>query len=297
MKCLVIGADGQLGSELCRIIPPNELVALTIKDIDVTDQLLTRQVLARHRPEVVINTAAYTAVDAAESHQAAAQLVNETGARNVAEACLAIEAALVQISTDYVFNGDKPPGQAYTEDDRPEPRSFYGKTKLAGEQWVTQTLKKHYIVRSAGLYGIVGSLGKGGRNFVDAIVEKASRHETPRIVADEFASPTYARDLAEKIGQLIRTDQYGLYHIVNRGQCSWYEFGAQVLALIGSEISPRQIGRSELGTKAHRPINSALASVRLKPIGLSELRPWLEALRAYLAEKGYNLPGREGAKQ
>jgi len=297
MKCLLIGADGQLGSELCRIIPPNELVALTIKEIDITDQEQTRQVLAQHRPEMVINTAAYTAVDAAETHQAAARAVNETGVKNVAEACREINAALVQISTDYVFSGAKPPGQAYTEDDQPDPRSYYGKTKLAGEEWVTRILNKYYLVRSAGLYGVVGCLGKGGGNFVEAIIKKAAKNETPTIVDDEFVSPTYSRDLAAKICQLIRVDQYGLYHIVNQGQCSWYAFGAKILELIGSGIKPDRISQRELGSKADRPANSALASVRLKQIGLDELRPWPDALRAYLEEKGYNVLGREGAKR
>lgn len=287
MKYLLIGADGQLGSEFCRLIPKNELVALTIKEIDITDQAQTLRVLAQHQPDVVINTAAYTAVDAAETHQEIARIVNETGAKNVAEACREIDAAMVQISTDYVFSGDLPLGRSYTEDDQPGPRSVYGKTKLAGEEWITKILKKYYIVRSAGLYGVVGCLGKGGDNFVDAIIKKADKNEAPTIVDDEFVSPTYSRDLAEKICQLVRTGQYGLYHIVNRGGSSWYEFGEKILELCGSKIKPDRISQRKLNAPAHRPINSALASVRLKQIGLNEPRSWPEALRAYLIEKGY----------
>jgi dTDP-4-dehydrorhamnose reductase len=297
MKYLVIGADGQLGHDLCRVIPKPELVALTIKEIDVTDRAGTLRVLQQHRPEVVINTAAYTAVDAAETAQELARKVNEIGARNVAAACLAIKAALVQLSTDYVFRGDKPKGSAYTEDDEPDPRSFYGKTKLAGEEAVRKILPEHYIVRSAGLYGLAGCLGKGGGNFVETIIKKAAQNLAPLIVNDEYVTPTYTYDLAEKIYQLVQTRQYGVYHLVNQGQCSWYEFGARVLELIGSGVKPEQISREKFGTGAQRPANSALASVRLKAIGLSELRPWPEALRAYLSEKGYNISRGEGAKR
>jgi dTDP-4-dehydrorhamnose reductase len=285
MKIVIIGADGQLGYDLCRVIPKNEQVSLTIKDLDITNQVQTTDVLKRYQPDVVINTAAYTAVDAAETHQAAARAVNETGAKNVAAACLVLDAALVQISTDYVFSGDKPAGQPYTEEDKPDPRSFYGQTKLAGEEWVKKILTRYFIVRSAGLYGCAGCLGKGGGNFVETIIKKAARKETPVIVNDEFVSPTYTHDLAGAIYQLISTELYGLYHLVNQGQCSWYEFGARILALIGSGIKPDEISRRELRAQANRPVNSALASVKLKQINITELRPWQDALQAYLRER------------
>jgi dTDP-4-dehydrorhamnose reductase len=281
MKIVIIGADGQLGYDLCRIIPRAEQIALTIRDLDITDQERTRRVLQQYRPDVVINTAAYTAVDAAETHQAAAKAVNEAGAKNVAEACLAVNAAMVQLSTDYVFDGTKPVGQPYTEDDIPAPNSVYGQTKLAGEQAVQQILKKYFIVRSAGLYGVAGCLGKGGGNFVETIIAKAQQNTTPRIVNDEFVSPTFTADLARAIYQLVQKPPYGVYHLVNQGECSWYIFGEKILELIGSEIRPVAISRNELGAKANRPVNSVLASSKLPP-----LRPWLEALKAYLAQKG-----------
>jgi len=286
VKIAVIGADGQLGYDLCRVIPQAELIPLTVKELDITDRAKTVQLLKTLRPGAVINTAAYTAVDAAETDQAAAKAVNETGAQNVAEACREIDATMVQISTDYVFDGTKPVGQPYTEDDPPAPNSVYGRTKLAGEEWVKKTLRKYFIVRSAGLYGIAGCLGKGGGNFVEAIIRQADRQEKPLIVDDEYVSPTYTCDLAEKLCQLLKTDRYGLYHLVNQGQCSWYVFGDKVLELLGSELAPERIGRQELGAKANRPANSVLASVKLQAAGLSELRPWPDALKAYLTEKG-----------
>lgn len=286
MKIAVIGADGQLGYDLCRVIPQAELLPLTIKELDITDRAKTVQLLKNLRPDAVLNTAAYTAVDAAETDQAAAKAVNETGAQNVAEACREIDATMVQISTDYVFDGTKPVGQPYTEEDPPAPNSVYGRTKLAGEEWVKKTLRKYFIVRSAGLYGIAGCLGKGGGNFVEAIIRQADRQEKPLIVDDEYVSPTYTWDLAEKLCQLLKTDRYGLYHLANQGQCSWYEFGDKVLELLGSELAPERIGRQALGAKANRPANSVLASVKLRAAGLSELRPWPDALKAYLTEKG-----------
>jgi dTDP-4-dehydrorhamnose reductase len=288
MKILIIGADGQLGTDLCKVIPKGEQIPLTIKDIDITNKDNTFEVIKKHSPDVVINTAAYHRVDDCEDNQDLAFRVNDTGAGNVAEACRAIDAALVHISTDYVFRGDK--NTPYTEEDTPDPQSVYGRSKLAGEQRVQRTLMKYYIVRSAGLYGVAGCLGKGGGNFVETIIKKAEAGKQLLVVSDEYVSPTYTYDLAGKIYQLIRTEKYGLYHIVNHGYCSWYQFADEILMLLRSDVPIVSVTAKDFVNKpeqpkAHRPKYSVLANANLKKIGLDDLRDWQNALQAYLAEK------------
>jgi dTDP-4-dehydrorhamnose reductase len=286
---MIIGADGQLGSDLCRVIPKAEQVPLTVMELDITDQALTQQVIAKYQPAVVINTAAYHKVDDCEDHQDLAFAVNDTGAGHVAEACRAVGAALVYLSTDYVFRGDK--NSPYTEEDVPDPQTVYGRSKLAGEQRIEKILPQHYIVRSAGLYGAAGCLGKGGGNFVETIIKKAKAGEQLLVVSDESVSPTYTYDLADKIYQLVKTEKYGLYHIVNHGYCSWYQFADNILMLLKSDVPIVSVTEKDFVSKpghpkAHRPKYSVLANANLKNIGLDDLRDWQDALRAYLADKG-----------
>lgn len=285
MKIAVIGADGQLGADLCRIIPGQEQIPLTIKEIDITDRERTLKVLQKHSPRIVINTAAYHRVDDCEDHVSEAFTVNSVGVKYLAETCREIDAALVHLSTDYVFDGEK--NEPYVETDAPNPRSVYGVSKLAGEYCVKYLLKKYFIVRSAGLYGTAGCMGKGGGNFVDNIISKARGRQSLMIVDDEFVSPTYTMDLAEKIYELIKTDRYGLYHIVNTGSCSWYEYGKKVFDLLGEKVEIKAVNESDWPNKPRvkRPKYSVLANEGIKKIGLKEMRPWEEALRAYLAEK------------
>ncbi len=289
MKILIIGSDGQLGTDLCKVIPKEEQIPLTIKDIDITNKDNTFEVIKKHLPDVVINTAAYHRVDDCEVHPELAFQVNDSGVGNVAEACQAIDSALVHISTDYVFSGDK--NTPYTEEDTPDPQSVYGRSKLAGEQRVQRTLVKYYIVRSCGLYGLAGCLGKGGGNFVETIIKKAEAGEKLLVVSDEYVSPTYTYDLAGKINQLIRTEKYGLYHIVNHGYCSWYQFADEILMLLKSDVpivsvTAKDFVNKQGQPKAHRPRYSVLENANLKKIVLDDLREWQDALQAYLAEKG-----------
>ena len=283
MRVLIIGADGQLGSDLTGAIPQNEQIALTVKELDITDKEQTLRVIKKHAPQVVINTAAYNRVDDSEDQEATAFAVNATGVKNVALACREVDAALVHFSSDYVFNGEK--NKPYVETDTPDPRSVYGISKLAGEFCVKYILKKYFIVRSAGLYGAAGCLGKGGGNFVDNMIRLADKQPDLRVVDDEIVSPTYTRDLAGKIAQLIRTEHYGLYHIVNHGCCSWYDFTVKIFELLGRKVAVKPVPSSEFPTRAQRPRYSALENARLRTLGMVDLRPWAEALRAYLEEK------------
>jgi dTDP-4-dehydrorhamnose reductase len=285
VKILIIGADGQLGTDLCKVIPKNEQVPLTIQDIDITDKDKTLAVVRQHSPAIVINTAAYNNVDQAEIDKEQAYAVNALGVKNVAEACQEVGAVLVQISTDYVFDGKKK--APYVETDAPEPLSVYAKSKLAGEKYVQETLDKHFIVRTTGLYGVAGCLGKGGTNFVESMLKRADSQPELRVVADEIVSPTYALDLAVKMDQLIRTGQFGLYHIVNHGQCSWYEFTCKIFELLGRQVSIKKVTSAEFKARAERPRYSVLQNANLAKLGLDDLRPWQQALAAYLNEKKY----------
>ena len=285
MKIMIIGADGQLGTDLCQVIPREEQIPLTIKEIDVTDRGQVNAVVTKYRPDTVINTAGYSRVDDAEDHETPAFAVNALGVKYLADACRESGAALVQLSTDYVFNGEK--NGPYVETDRPEPRSVYGISKLAGEYCVEYSLKKYFIVRSAGLYGTAGCLGKGGGNFVENMIKRAAGRPELNVVTDEIVSPTYTFDLAAKLYQLVQTGRFGLYHIANHGACSWHEFTVKIFELLGQKVKINKVSSSEYKTKARRPRYSVLENGGLSALGLDDLRPWPAALKAYLIARGY----------
>lgn len=294
MKILVIGADGQLGSDLCKVIPKEERVPLTIQDIDITDKEKTFKVIKEHAPDVVINTAAFHNVDKCEDNKDLAFSVNAEGVKHVAAACKEFGAVLAHISTDYVFDGEK--GSSYVETDRPDPQSVYARSKLAGESNLAKILDKYFIVRSSGLYGTAGCMGKGGGNFVEGMLKRASSQPELKVVTDEVLSPTYTFDLASKINQLIRTKHYGLYHIVNHGECSWYEFTSKIFELLGRKITMLKALSADFKTKARRPQYSVLKNANLEKLGMDDLRPWPDALKAYLIEKGHLPAGKAGLK-
>lgn len=291
MKILIIGADGQLGTDLLKVIPREEQIPLSINDLDITDKERTFEIIEKYDPEVVINTAAYHEVDMCEDQVGLAFDVNTAGVKNVAEACRATDAALVHISTDYVFGGEK--ASPYLESDMPNPQSIYGISKCAGEHCVKYVLEKYFIVRSSGLYGAAGCMGKGGTNFVEGMLKRAESQPELKVVADEVLSPTYTLDLAAKINQLIRTKHYGIYHIVNHGQCSWHEFACKIFEILDKKVVMHKTTSAEFKAKAKRPKYSVLKNANLEKIGLDDMRPWQEALKAYLSEKGYLPAGRQ----
>lgn len=283
MKIAIIGADGQLGTDLLKLAP--QAVALTIKDIDITDPAKSRQVLTAIKPAIVINTAAYHRVDDCEDNRDLAFKVNADGPANLAKICRDLDAELVHISTDYVFDGEK--GAPYLESDQPNPTSVYGRSKLAGEENVAAAWEKHYLIRTCGLYGTAGSLGKGGGNFVETMITRGKSGQPLRVVNDEIVGPTYSLDLARKILQIIEKKSYGLYHITNSGECSWYEFTLKIFELLGIKTPVMPVSGAEFKAKAKRPGYSVLAHEHLKVLGLDDLRSWPDALKAYLQEKRY----------
>ncbi len=287
MKVLVTGASGQLGTDLCRILTDSELVPLTHKDIEISDISSVKQAFNKHRPDIIVNTAAYVRVDDCEHEKDKAFQVNALGARNIAVVAQELGARLVHLSTDYVFGGEAETRTTpYTEFDAPVPLSIYGKSKLAGENVVRHFCLRHFIVRASALFGVAGSSGKGG-NFVETMLRVARERDELRVVNDQVFSPTYTRDLARKITQLLDTEYYGIFHITNRGACSWYEFTAEILRLTGIETPVVPITSDEYPQEAERPRYSVLDNYHLRLLGMDDMRSWQEALKDYLVARGH----------
>jgi dTDP-4-dehydrorhamnose reductase len=287
MKVLVTGANGQLGTDLCKVLRDFELIALTHKDIEISDMNSVKQAFHKHKSDIIINTAAYVRVDDCETEQDKAFLINALGARNIAVAAQELGAKLVYISTDYVFGGeDEPRTISYTEFDVPAPLNTYGKSMLAGENLVRHFCLRYFIIRASALFGVAGSSGKGG-NFVETMLRLAKERDELRVVNDQVFSPTYTRDLARKIAQLMTTDYYGIFHITNKGYCSWYEFAREILKQAGLKTPVIPISSDQYPQKARRPRYSVLDNSHLRLLGMDDMRPWQEALKDYLVAKGH----------
>jgi dTDP-4-dehydrorhamnose reductase len=270
MKILITGSKGQLGQELAEILPDrdHEAVALSRAELDVADGEAVEQAVEVHSPKLVINAAAYTNVDGCETEMELAYSVNALGPRNLAQACERHGCDLLHVSTNYVFDGEG--NRPYEPFDPPNPISAYGRTKLAGEEYVKHLSNRWYIVRSAGVYG-------RGHNFVCTMLRVSAERNVLKVKDDEYISPTYARDLAEGIMQVVETGRYGLYHLTNAGSCSWYEFTEEIFRLAGVEVEVVPIPGSEYPLPAARPPNGVLST-----LGSPELRHWTEALADYL---------------
>jgi dTDP-4-dehydrorhamnose reductase len=287
-RILLIGAGGQLGTDLRGVLPADKLVPLTRAELDVTDPGAIAEKLAETSPAWVINTAAFHRVDDIEKDERGeAQLafaVNAVAARSLAIACEQQGARLLHLSTDYVFGSG--PGDAYAEDANPAPLSVYGTSKLAGEILIREVSPHHVIVRSSGLYGVAGSAGKGG-NFVETMLRLASEGKALRVVDDQVLTPTYTKDLAKAIAGLIAVNPPGgIYHLTNSGQCSWFEFARSIFALCRQSPRLEPITSVEFNAPAHRPPFSVLRNTRAAALGLPPLRPWPDALAAYLRATG-----------
>lgn len=282
MRVLVIGASGQLGTDLVKVMDDWDLVPMTHADLDICDFVYARKVLEEKKPNIVINTAAFNRVDDCEEEVSKAFWVNAFAVRNLAKICADLDCVLVHISTNYVFDGRK--GEPYAEDAPPNPLSVYGTSKLVGEYFVRNICPRHFVIRTSGLYGVAGSRAKGG-NFVETMIRLAEGGRPIRVVNDQVLTPTYTRDLAEKIEELIQTEVYGLYHITNSGECSWYEFAAKIFELLDLNPDLGPTTTAEYGAQARRPAYAVLARNKLKELELNDLRLWQEALEAYLKER------------
>lgn len=280
MKVAVIGANGQLGSDLIKVF--DDVVPLTHQDLDII-KCETLDVIRKITPDVVVNAAAYVRVDDAETHPEEAFNVNAIGALNVARVCREIDVINVYISTDYVFDGMK--REPYTEDDIPNPINVYGISKYAGEVFTQNYSPRQYIIRTASLYGRAGARGKGG-NFVEAMLKKAKNMNKIEVVDDIFMSPTYTRDVARTLKKFLEMrPEYGVYHMVNSGYCSWYEFTKEIFEILNMNPTVNPVKSSEYPRPAKRPSFSALENRKIKRINLN-LQKWEDALKEYLIETG-----------
>jgi len=287
MKILLIGADGQLGSDILEVGQDQGQEIVPImgpEELEVADADAVSRAVSEARPDVVINTAARCDVDACETDAARAFEVNALGARHVARACRDFSARLIHISTDYVFSGEK--GSAYFEDDAPGPVNLYGVSKLAGEYLVSSCCENHLIVRSSGLFGVRGSREKGG-NFIETMVRLSSERSELKGVADQFLSPTYTRDLAQAILQLAEEDVRGVVHVCNEGECSWLEWAEVIFRLLNREIDLQPVSMDEFPAVARRPHRTALKSNVVPMTRIDPLPPWQDAVERYLRQKGH----------
>jgi dTDP-4-dehydrorhamnose reductase len=276
MKVVIAGAAGMLGRDMLLSAgnAGHDVVGFGRAEMDVADADSVRRRLELERPDIVINCAAWTDVDGAETAESAAFAVNGTGAGNVAAGAREVGAAVVFVSTDYVFDGEK--GEPYVESDQPAPLSAYGRTKLAGEEATAAANKRHFIVRSAGLFGISGG------NFVDTMLRLAESTNEVLVVRDQVGSPTYTRHLAYGLTRLIEGIEYGIHHMAAAGRCSWYEFAREIFEQAKVDCKVLSGTTEMLGRPAPRPAFSALQSQREHAIRLPS---WHDGLAGYLAQR------------
>lgn len=275
---LVTGVNGQLGFDVVKELERRNIkcVGIDKKDLDITDSNATFQYISNLKPECVIHCAAYTAVDRAEDEEEICNKVNVYGTENIAKACKKIDAKMIYISTDYVFDGqgDTP----FEIDGNIKPLSVYGKTKYEGELKVKDILDKYFIVRISWVFG------SNGNNFINTMIRLGKEKESLNVVCDQIGSPTYTFDLAPLLCDMAMSEKYGVYHATNEGFCSWAEFAAEIMkkAELGCKINP--IPTSEYPTKAVRPFNSRLSKKSLVDGGFELLPTWEDALDRYLIE-------------
>ncbi|MBE3574230.1 MAG: dTDP-4-dehydrorhamnose reductase [Firmicutes bacterium] len=279
-KVLITGAQGMLGQDMAAEFAARgwEVRAVGHRDLDVTNLRAVRGAVAAYGPELVVNCAAYTNVDRAESEPALAMAVNALGPRNLALACLDTGAALLHISTDYVFSGEKE--EPYAIWDPAAPVNVYGRSKLWGENYVRSLLPRHYVVRTSWLFG------PGGRNFVRTLLSLGRQAAPLRVVADQWGCPTYTPDLAGACADLAASGAYGIYHVTNQGPTTWYDFACAILAgagLVGVPVQP--VTASEYRRPARRPRNSVLDPYPLAETIGHLLPPWPDALKRYLVRE------------
>jgi dTDP-4-dehydrorhamnose reductase len=273
VRILITGGRGQLGRELQQALASQTVLAQDLPELDVTDAAAVRRAIDQFRPQVVIHAAAYTDTAGCEADPELAMRVNSEGTRQVALACRQSGAAMLYVSTNEVFDGQK--GEAYLESDEPRPINAYGRSKLAGERYVQSILDRFYVVRTAWLYAA------GGNNFPSKVLSAAASVGELRFVTDEVASPTWARDLAQAIGALIGEPTYGIYHLTNSGSCSRYQWAQRVLELAGrGDVALRPVLQADYAAPYRKPSYSELANRAAAGLGIV-MRPWQEALQEY----------------
>ena len=277
MKILVTGANGQLGYDVAKEFEKrnHNVIATDIEELDITDAESVMNMLSKEKVDAVVHCAAYTAVDNAEDNQQICKKVNVDGTENIAKACKKLNAKMIYISTDYVFDGQ---GENFYEtDDETSPLNYYGLTKYQGEQKVIENVKKHFIVRISWVFGI------NGKNFVKTMLNLGKTRDKLTVVSDQIGSPTYTFDLAKLLADMVETEKYGIYHATNEGICSWYEFACEIFKVAGMDnVKVTPLKSYEYPTKAKRPFNSRLSKLKLDDMGFDRLPHWKDALSRYV---------------
>lgn len=276
MKVLVTGYHGQLGYDVVKLLEKQgeEVLGATREHFDLTDEARIKEFILSFKPDVVVHCAAYTLVDKAEDNQELCYAVNVLGTRYIAEACNEVDAKMVYISTDYVFDGNS--SKPYETDDKVSPVNYYGETKLQGEEEVMKILQNHFIIRISWVFG------ENGNNFVKTMLRLAETRNELNVVGDQYGSPTYTKDLALLIAEMIRTDQYGIYHASNEGTCSWNEFAKAIFEYRGLKVKVNSIPTKDYPTRAKRPMSSIMSKDKLEQYGFKRLPDWKDALQRYL---------------
>jgi dTDP-4-dehydrorhamnose reductase len=283
MRILIVGHLGQLGKDMMRAAFSigHAVAGADYPGVDITNPASVAAVVEQNSPEVIINCAAFTAVDQCENESRKAFAVNEVGVKNLALAARERGAKIVHISTDYVFDGGKK--SPYVETDAPNPLSVYGKSKLAGELRLVETYDRHFIFRIAWLYGTRGN------NFLKTVRARAEKcalsGEPLKVVDDQIGTPTYTVHVCNQILWMIPTDHYGLFHATNEGCCSWYDFAKAIVQAYGIRAEVVPCTTAEFPRPAHRPANSVLENKRLKQLGLNIMPQWEQGLEEYLKEE------------
>jgi dTDP-4-dehydrorhamnose reductase len=279
MRVLITGANGQLGSELCRALTGDTIIAKDLPSFDLASEQVTEQIVEA-RPDVIIHAGAYTDVDGAEREPERATAVNVSGTERVARAAVRTGARLVYVSTDYVFDGLQQ--VPYREQDIPHPVNHYGLTKWQGEQAVLSSGAKALVVRTAWLFG------RAGKNFVKSIMQAAQSQPCLKVVNDQRGCPTYAEDLAQAVVFLLHRDVDGIVHVTNSGACTWHEFAEAIVQEMGLAVPVLPITTGQAGRLAKRPAYSVLSGERLASLGHA-LQDWRQALKRFVQLQSHAL--------
>ena len=280
MKVLLIGYQGQLGSDLRKTFDGEELILTGQSELLVQNASQVDAFIGSQRPDIILNCSAFHRVDDCEDELEQAFAVNVAGVRNLAVAARSVNSTLVHFSTDYVYDGDR--RTPYTETDLPSPKCIYGVSKAAGELMLQSIWPRHFICRVSGLYGYAGSREKK-TNFVEMMLGLARQGKPIRVVDDQILTPTSTVDVAAAVRKLVKTEHYGLYHLTSAGQCSWFEFASAIFELAGLHPQLNPVTSDAFPTKAKRPAYSVLDNVHYRSVGFEDMPHWRDALRRYLA--------------
>jgi dTDP-4-dehydrorhamnose reductase len=285
MRVAVVGGNGQLGSDVVQVFKASgsDVSSLTHAEIEVSDLDSVAKCLGSLAPAFVVNTAAMHNVELCEQQPERAFAINAIGTRNLATITRDLGAALVHISTDYVFDGTK--GQPYVEEDAPLPLNIYGNSKLAGEHFARTINDKHFVLRTSAIYGKQPCRAKGGHNFVELMLKLGGERGFVRVVDSEKISPTPTVQIARQVQKLSNSQAYGLYHASAEGSCSWHEFACEIFKVTNMQVDVQIAGPNEFPAKVPRPKYSVLENRSLKRVGLNSFEAWQAGLHQYLNQR------------